>query len=65
MKKDFSQIIYSYDLLNGDQVNGIAENFETMVLQYRKLLKAHKKASRAQKGSLRFRFPHETDFKSA
>ncbi len=62
--KNTIEIQFHYYLINGERIEGISYNFESMVLNFRKKLKANK-VNRAESGSLRYRFPHESDFQTA
>lgn len=63
MKQNFSKILYYYYKLDGTRIDGESNSFETMVLNYRKLLRANKQ-NRVQKHSLRYKFPHEIDYQN-
>tara|TARA_Y100000114_G_C11732708_1_gene314481 strand:- start:831 stop:1202 length:372 start_codon:yes stop_codon:yes gene_type:complete len=64
VKRDYKTIIYRYTLINGKTIEKQGNNLETIILNYRKKLKAHKK-NRAQRNSLQYRFAHDLEFKSA
>ena len=64
MNINYNKIVFYYYLIDGEKVEGTSDNFESMVLNFRKKLKANK-VNRAESGTLRYRFPHESDFKSA
>tara|TARA_R110000765_G_scaffold185956_2_gene291622 strand:- start:12289 stop:12480 length:192 start_codon:yes stop_codon:yes gene_type:complete len=61
MKTNYSNILFYYYKIDGERIDGQANNFETMVLNYRKLLRANKK-NRVQKNSLRYKFPHQIEY---
>ena len=62
--RDYKTIIYRYALLDGTVVEKQGNNLETIILNYRKKLKANKN-NRAQRNSLEYRFAHDLEFKSA
>jgi hypothetical protein len=61
MKTNYSNILFYYYKKDGARIDGRTNNFETMVLNYRKLLRANKK-NRVQKNSLRYKFPHQIEY---
>ena len=61
MKTNYSNILFYYYKKDGERIDGQSNNFETMVLDYRKLLRANKK-NRVQKNSLRYKFPHQIEY---
>ena len=62
--RDYETIIYRYNLIDGETIEKQGKNLETIILNYRKKLKANKK-NRAQKNSLQYRFVHDLEFMSA
>ena len=64
VERDYETIIYRYNLIDGETIEKQGNNLETIILNYRKKLKANKK-NRAQKNSLQYRFVHDLEFMSA
>lgn len=64
VERDYETIIYRYTLLDGTVIEKQGKNLETIILDYRKKLKANKE-NRAQRNSLKYRFVHDLDFMNA
>ena len=64
VERDYETIVYRYNLIDGETIEKQGNNLETIILNYRKKLKANKK-NRAQKNSLQYRFVHDLEFMSA
>tara|TARA_R110000764_G_scaffold223014_1_gene311806 strand:+ start:107 stop:475 length:369 start_codon:yes stop_codon:yes gene_type:complete len=64
VERDYETIVYRYNLIDGETIEKQGNNLETIILNYRKKLKANKK-NRAQKNSLQYRFAHDLEFMSA